>query len=301
LKQVCCVLGFTATLTTLHLIGFPNVKPNEAQAHCRTWHPHHCTIKEVVKDVKKTGDRWGLAAAHPVLIPVSGYLERLYQQGNGRWQSLPDNFKACYGRHYGINLDEVKYATNINTGHGSAITVGKDIYFPTDINLDIPEGKRWILHELEHVRQYQVTGGVSKFLVKYGAQGAMEIASNGSFKIHDNIQLEQEADAKADRILDSCSSSSETSIQRVHDEVIGGSGGPAYVGTAKKMLSDGKTLQDVRTFLVENFAEASIQRVHNEVIGGSGGPAYVGTAKKMLSDGKTLQDVRTFLIQNFKR
>jgi hypothetical protein len=82
--------------------------------------------------------------------------------------------------------------------------------------------------------------------------------------------------------------------------VIGGNGGPAYVATARKMLSDGKTLQDVRIFLVQNFSEAPIQRIHNEVIGGNGGPAYVATAKKMLSDGKTLQDVRDFLIRNFK-
>jgi hypothetical protein len=81
---------------------------------------------------------------------------------------------------------------------------------------------------------------------------------------------------------------SEASIQRVHREVIGSNGGPAYVAAAQKMLSDGGTLQDVRIFLVENYSEASIQRVHREVIGSNGGPAYVAAAQKMLSDGGTL-------------
>jgi hypothetical protein len=193
-------LGLTLSLAlaTVPIISLLN--PKEVKAHCRIWHPHHCSIEEVVDDVTKTVDRWGLVVASPYLAPVPGYLESLYQQGNGRWRNLPNAFKARYRRHYGINLDEVKYATNINTGHGQAITVGKEIYFPTDINLDDPDGLHWMLHELEHVRQYQVVGGVSAFLVKYAVQGSMQIARNGSFNIHDNIQLEKEADAKADRL-----------------------------------------------------------------------------------------------------
>jgi len=185
MKRFWSVLGLTTTLATLQLIGFPNQKANEAQAHCRAWHPHHCTINEVVNDVGKTVDRWGLAAANPSLIPVSGYLESLLQQGNGKWKVLPDDFKACYRKYYSFNLDDVRYATNVNTVHGQAITVDSQIYFPTDINLSTSrDDKHWMFHELEHVRQYQVVGGVSAFLVKYVVQGGIEVGRNGSVNIH---------------------------------------------------------------------------------------------------------------------
>jgi hypothetical protein len=205
MRRFWSVLGLSTSLVTLHFIGFPNQRANEAQAHCRAWHPHHCTIQEVVDDVGKTVDRWGLAAVSPKLIPVSGYLEFLLQQGNGRWQRLPDDFKTCYREHYGFNLDDVRFATNVNTIHGQGITVDTQIYFPRDINLSDRSDRHWMLHELEHVRQYQVVGGVSAFLVKYAVQGGIEVGRNGSINIHDNIRLEREADSKADRILDACS------------------------------------------------------------------------------------------------
>jgi hypothetical protein len=208
MRRFWSVLGLSTSLVTLHFIGFPNQRANEAQAHCRAWHPHHCTIQEVVDDVGKTVDRWGLAAVSPKLVPVSGYLEFLLQQGNGRWQRLPDDFKTCYREHYGFNLDDVRFATNVNTIHGQGITVDTQIYFPRDINLSDRSDRHWMLHELEHVRQYQVVGGVSAFLVKYVVQGGIEVGRNGSINIHDNIGLEREADSKADRILDACSTTS---------------------------------------------------------------------------------------------
>ncbi|WP_206756864.1 hypothetical protein [Planktothrix sp. FACHB-1355] len=88
-------------------------------------------------------------------------------------------------------------------------------------------------------------------------------------------------------------------IQRVHHEVIGVTGGNAYVATAQNMLANGKTLRDVRIYLIDNFSEAAIQRVHTEVIGVTGGRVYVADAKAMLADGKTLRDVRIYLIDKF--
>jgi hypothetical protein len=201
LGKLWAALGLSVTM--VQIIGLPNQKIEEAQAHCRVWHPHHCTIEEVVDDTKKTIDRYGLSVANPSLIPVSGYLESLYQQGNNRWKGLPDDFKACYRKHYNFNLDNVRYATDVNTVHGSAI-----------INLSDPKDRHWMLHELEHVRQYQAVGGVSAFLIKYVVQGAIQIGRNGSISIHDNIELEREADSKADRMIDiSCSTPvSETSV-----------------------------------------------------------------------------------------
>jgi Domain of unknown function (DUF4157) len=213
MKKSWSALLLTSIFTTLQLTGLPNQKPSEAVAHCRIWHPHHCTIREVVKDVGKTVDRWGLAVAHPALTPIPAYLEFLFQQGNKNgWKGLPDDFKACYKSYYSYNLDDVKYATNIDTVHGSAITVDDRIYFPTDIDLTKRSNKHWILHEMEHIRQYKAVGGVSAFMVKYVAQGGIKIGSKGSFKIHDDIQLEGEAESKADRVVDACSGDSQSQI-----------------------------------------------------------------------------------------
>lgn len=88
-------------------------------------------------------------------------------------------------------------------------------------------------------------------------------------------------------------------IQGVHNQVIGGDGGPLYVNAAKDILRRG-TLQDVRNFLVDNFSETPIQRVHNESIGGNGGPLYVNAGKAILRrDGASLEDVRNFLRRDF--
>lgn len=88
-------------------------------------------------------------------------------------------------------------------------------------------------------------------------------------------------------------------IQGVHNQVIGGDGGPLYVDAAKDILRRG-TLQDLRNFLVDNFSETPIQRVHNESIGGNGGPLYVNAGKAILRrDGASLEDVRNFLRRDF--
>ena len=88
-------------------------------------------------------------------------------------------------------------------------------------------------------------------------------------------------------------------IQSVHNQVIGGDGGPLYVDAAKDILRRG-TLQDLRNFLVDNFSEAPIQRVHNESIGGNGGPLYVDAGKAILRrDDASLEDVRNFLRRDF--
>ncbi|WP_310484234.1 hypothetical protein [Chamaesiphon sp. VAR_48_metabat_403] len=85
--------------------------------------------------------------------------------------------------------------------------------------------------------------------------------------------------------------------QQLHSKIIGGYGGPLYVGVAKDILKKG-TVQDLRNFLIDRpEALASIQRVHNQVIGGSGGPLYIDAAKSILRRPHTsLNDVRKFLI-----
>ena len=132
---------------------------------------------------------------------VSEYIAYLERQAQGREKALPSDFLAIVGPHYvKAPLSLVRYAEGINTIHGQAITVGNRIYFPSAINLSEPHDLQWMLHELEHVSQYNVHDGVTPFLIKYLVQGGIQMRKNG-FNVHDSISLEADAENKAVRIL----------------------------------------------------------------------------------------------------
>jgi hypothetical protein len=139
------------------------------------------------------------------LVPpvVREYFTYLESQGSNRWKRLPKRLQSILAPEYiKAFLSKVRYAENINTVHGQAITVENNIYFPTSINLNNYSDMSWLLHELEHVSQYQVHGGKTSFVIKYLANGVLEIGRNGSIDIHDAINLERDADNKSNRILD---------------------------------------------------------------------------------------------------
>jgi Domain of unknown function (DUF4157) len=129
---------------------------------------------------------------------IDQYIQFLENQGNGRWQGIPDQIKAVIASQYPpINLDRVRYAENINTVHGAAITIGYDIFIPRNIDLTDGTDRNLIFHELEHVVQYQLRGGVRPFLAEYLAKIPWLVINRRSFSIHDFIDIEQAAIAKS--------------------------------------------------------------------------------------------------------
>jgi hypothetical protein len=132
----------------------------------------------------------------------AGYMADLERQARRKKKALPGKLSSILRSHYkSIDLDRVRYAEEINTWHGQAITIGDTIYFPVQIDLENRADIHWMLHELEHVSQYDKVGGVSAFLAKYMFQGGLHAINNGSFNVHDQIELEQDAENKADRII----------------------------------------------------------------------------------------------------
>lgn len=123
----------------------------------------------------------------------------------GKWRTLPPELQQLLQKHYNVDLSSVRYAVSIDTKHGQAITLENEIFFPRDINLKDTGDLKWMLHELEHVRQYKVHGGLEPFIIKYFVNAGLEIGRHGSFNIHDNINLEREADDKANSIIDQIS------------------------------------------------------------------------------------------------
>ncbi|BBM86336.1 RICIN domain-containing protein [Candidatus Uabimicrobium amorphum] len=137
-------------------------------------------------------------------VPGHGYLKYLSDQAKDKRKYLPQEFIRIVQKHYrSIDLQKVTYAEDINTVHGDAITIGSEIYFPTRVDLTDGDDVFWMLHELEHVVQYKKIG-VSTFLAKYVTQSISEALNQivkGSFSVHDNMQIEIDADNKAKRIF----------------------------------------------------------------------------------------------------
>ncbi|HWP91243.1 MAG TPA: hypothetical protein VNN20_03460 [Thermodesulfobacteriota bacterium] len=161
-------------------------------------------------DFDKTISSWLRQGLTPPM--VREYFVYLERQGDGTWKRLPQRLHEILIFEYvKSNLRSVKYAESVNTVHGQHITVGDNIYFIRPINLNycnLNEVKvdkecdlHLLLHELEHTSQYAVHGGKEAFVVKYLLNGAIEIGRNGSFNVHDAINLEQDAENKADRII----------------------------------------------------------------------------------------------------
>ena len=100
----------------------------------------------------------GGAAVQPI---VDWYIAYLNSQANGRWQGLDPWFINRVQQFYSVNLYNVHYATGINTIHGQNMTVGNNIFFTQQLNLNNPNDAKLMYHELEHVVQYANRGGMS--------------------------------------------------------------------------------------------------------------------------------------------
>lgn len=134
---------------------------------------------------------------------IERYKQDLYNQASGRWKSLPRDFVEAAQDHYPeIALNSIRYATDINTWHGQALTWHYHIFFPRDINLDTYQDVEWMLHEIEHVVQYERRGGEREFLGEYVLKTVGKVIQQGNFNVHDYVDIEEAATRKADRLKD---------------------------------------------------------------------------------------------------
>ena len=162
-----------------------------------------------------TWDQLGGLLFDPI---AKAYIEFVEEQAKGKYQPLPRWLKLILSENnsYDIDLSRVSYAEGINTLQAvDAITFGYNIHFPRAINLEregpVKSDVWWILHELEHCVQYKVLGGIGPFLAKYyvnsvaGGLGSLQAGTWEKYinKIHNNLQIEKDADSKANSLIDS--------------------------------------------------------------------------------------------------
>jgi hypothetical protein len=141
---------------------------------------------------------------YQVLAPITNqYIAFLSAQGAGKFQSFPADLINKIQPYYAVDLSTLVYATNINTIHGSNITVGNAIYFVRGMDFNNDDDLRLVFHEMEHAVQYAARGGgspsagVPSFLAEYIPKAAGKVIENHSFRIHDFIDLESAAINKA--------------------------------------------------------------------------------------------------------
>lgn len=172
--------------------GGPGVGPvtGEDIKFCYS-HPNGCSARVVSSLV------------YSQLAPiVDQYIQYLENQGNGRWQSIPNDISSKIGQHYpDVALGAVRLAMGVNTVHGQTITIGNDIFVPYALDFNNRDDLQLLFHELEHVGQYGRRGGVRQFLAEYISKIPGKVISNRSFLIHDDIDIERAAIAKSEEVI----------------------------------------------------------------------------------------------------
>ncbi len=102
--------------------------------------------------------------------------------------------------YYGIDLSKVTYAEGINTGHGRALAYCDRIFFTKPGNLWLDKSELHLtLHEIEHLVQCQQRGRRT-FLVEYILKAGMDAMKSRQVDVHDMIDMERAAEAKAARL-----------------------------------------------------------------------------------------------------
>jgi hypothetical protein len=96
------------------------------------------------------------------------YRAYLFDQAGDRWTSLPSWFVTAAEPYYpGVDLTRVRYVEGVETVHGKHITWGEHIFFVTPMGVGNYLDVHLMVHELEHVRQYQEAEGEQPFLSRY--------------------------------------------------------------------------------------------------------------------------------------
>jgi hypothetical protein len=141
----------------------------------------------------------GYDTVRPIL---ENYIAYLRKQAWSNLYPIDGSIIGAMQRFYSVDLHAVRYATNINTIHGANITIGNTIYFTRNMNFGDRNDEWTLSHELEHVVQYANRGGVQPFLAEYVLKAGGSILRGGnSIYMHDNIDLESAANAKANQVM----------------------------------------------------------------------------------------------------
>jgi hypothetical protein len=190
---------------------------SKVQAHCKVWHPHHCSLPDIDPTRGIPGSKdfaenaWGEAGA--VAYPAAASIMR---GRHGSSQGLDSFQKRNLKPHFGDLVGQVVVIYNASmmdrwSALGKSINLSgvdtaaqtycdriyvRDPYKPNDL-----QQLELLAHELVHSRQCQSLGGAGKFGFHYFRE--FKRAGLG----YDGNKLEKEADSFSKQIASSFSSS----------------------------------------------------------------------------------------------
>ncbi len=141
-------------------------------------------------------------AAYPVLVgSYFTYRDKMLDEGHV--VSVPPCLYQIIRDDYHLDPVSVNIRMDVTDTPSSdtAITLENTIFFPYDFDvLEDQYSLHWLLHEIEHITQWR-DKGVAGFIAEYVCATGVNIEKFDLLEIHDGIQLERAADAKADRLI----------------------------------------------------------------------------------------------------
>lgn len=156
-----------------------------------------CT-SDIIRCAEKNVERSTYVTLWPA---VEAYKKSLFDNIGAR-KKLPEwLIESVKNQYPEVDLNSVIYVEDANTIHGQNITWENHIFFVRKINFKDKEDLRLVLHELEHVVQYKNRGGYKPLISEYIKKSAGKIVQYKSINIHDMIDLERAAIAKASAVL----------------------------------------------------------------------------------------------------
>jgi hypothetical protein len=200
-NDIVCEARKKACRANGSLVSVPGLTPFSPNAPLASGGPIGISLSDCTNDIAHCStnliSQFGWLAIGPILQPYIDYLEG---QAKNKWQTLPPAMISDLAPDYAIDLTQIRYAFNIDTIHKKDITIGNDIFFVDAPDFNDPSEVQVLYHELQHAVQYKEHHGVNQFLVDYVLHGGGQMIAHKSFNIHDDINLENEAIAKASQM-----------------------------------------------------------------------------------------------------
>ncbi|MBB3239201.1 hypothetical protein FHW68_000673 [Pseudomonas sp. Tn43] len=156
-------------------------------------------VKDCIADISRCTIN---VLAAPLAIPVQAYITALYKQSDGKVKPFSPEFISMVQPYYGVDLNGLTYADDINTGHGMTVSYCDRIFF-------VGHGNVWqdkselhhALHELEHSVQCKRRGSQA-YLSEYVLKAGLDVVRSGRFNVHDVHDYEVAAENKANQLTD---------------------------------------------------------------------------------------------------
>ena len=208
-------------------------------------------------------------------LALAYFSKLIIQTGDKFYHLKNDKVEVLKPYYPNIDIGKIKFSFSSFTkiepkAIAFAPTTKNQYIFINEVDYNFP----LLCHEIQHIVQYKRLGGFTPFMKKYCKQIRDKVISSGTVNVHDLLELEKEADAKAEAIKIS------TKISRSDFELIGDAGlisesieyaqsvldEPFTKNTENSLALKGGSLEaSVIQVKINNVAEDVVTTVHSVI------------------------------------